>query len=77
MELRSLNLTLSRDNLRKGQVIELLQKTRLASSMTQLPLTEFYLNLNKNKIDNWQEIADLTNIFNQRAASVKSKSIVI
>ena len=50
MQLRSLNLTLSRDNLRKGQAIELLQKMRLASSMTQLPLHEFNLNLNKNKI---------------------------
>lgn len=50
MQLRSLNLTLSRDNLKKGQVIDLLQKMRLASSMTQLPLLEFNLNLNKNKI---------------------------
>ena len=50
MQLRSLNLTLSRDNLRKGQAIELLQKMRLASSMTQLPLHELNLNLNKNKI---------------------------
>lgn len=54
MELRSLNLTLSRDNLRNVQVVELLQKIRLASSMTHLPLAEFNLNLNKNKIDSGQ-----------------------
>jgi len=45
--------------------------------MTQLPLAEFNLNLNKNKIDGGHDIAHLTQLFHQTAANIKSKSIVI
>lgn len=45
--------------------------------MTHLPLNEFNLNLNKNKIENGHEIAELTQLFHQKAANIKSKNIVI
>lgn len=77
MELRSLSLTLARDNLKKEQVVELLNKVRLASSMTHLPLAEFNLNLNKNKIDGGHDAVHLTQLFHQKAASIKTKSIII
>lgn len=77
MELRSLNLTLARDNMKKEQAVELLNKVRLASSMTHLPLAEFHLNLNKNKIDGGLDVAHLTQLFHQKATSIKAKSIVI
>jgi hypothetical protein len=50
MELRSLNLTLARDNLRKAQAIQLLTHLRFSTSMSQLPLSELHINLHKNAL---------------------------
>ena len=45
--------------------------------MTQLPLAEFNLNLNKNKIDGGHDIAHLMQLFHQKASNINNKSIVI
>lgn len=45
--------------------------------MTQLPMTEFNLNLNKNKIDDGKEITFITHLFHNKAGLIKTKSIVI
>ena len=50
MELRILHLTLSRDNLVRDQVVDLLKNVRLSTSMSGLPFSELVLNLTKNKV---------------------------
>lgn len=74
MELRSLHLTLSRDNLLRSQMIELLKSVRLSTSMSGLPLNELVLNLTKNKVT---ETTDITNLFNSQAAKISKRSLTM
>ena len=45
--------------------------------MSQLPLHELNLNLNKNKMNEGVDIIEVTAHFNSRAQNVKQKSIVL
>lgn len=56
MELRNLHLTLTRDNLEKLQMLELIKGVRMGTSMTELPMNEVVFNLSKNKVTDGKEI---------------------
>lgn len=74
MELRSLHMNLSRDNIDREQATHLLKNLRLSTSMTGLPLSEFSLNLSKNKIT---EQVPMNSLFSTLTTKIKEKSFTL
>ena len=77
MELRSLHLTLARDNLDKEQLNLLLRTLRLCTSMSQLPLVELSLNLSRNRVKEGQDLSDIHGLFQTIAGKIKSQSLTL
>jgi hypothetical protein len=77
MELRSLHLTLTRDNLDKEQMAYLLKHLRLCTSMSQLSMNELVLNLSKNKVKEGRDLTDISHLFNAQAAKIKEKALTL
>ena len=71
LELRSLHLILTRDNLEKEPITLLLKNLRLSTSMSQLPLSEFVLNVSKNKVKEGADIANINGFFQNKVAKIK------
>ena len=71
MELRSLHLILTRDCLEKEPMVLLLKNLRLQTSMSQLPLSEFSLNLSKNKVSDGKDLSSINELFQSKAGKIK------
>lgn len=58
-------------------MIDLLKGLRMGTSMSELPLAEMVINLNKNKVTDGKDIQQVSHLFNNRAQKIKQRSIVI
>jgi len=58
-------------------MIELIKGVRMVTSMTELPMAQVVLNLNKNKVTDGKEIAEINGFFQSKAQKIKVRSIVI
>ena len=58
-------------------MIELIKGVRMVTSMTELPMAQVVFNLNKNKVTDGKEIAEISGFFQSKAQKIKVRSIVI